>query len=264
MKTFDPPADTAAPGAPSAPAATSWTRRVAVGTQRRRWDSHADAYEGHTVVGLEKVIDAVVTQAGEAPLGVVVDAGCGGGALTMRLAGAAEKVVAVDISTAMLDKLQARAGAAGLHNVEARCEPLESLELPAASVDVVVTNYALHHLLDRDKEQFVRHAATWLRPGGRLVIGDMMIGRRLSAEDRQIISGKVKVLIRRGPGGWWRVAKNAWRLYTRTVERPLSAEAWTEMLRRAGFEDVRSERVVSEAAVVCGTRPGFGDIDPSL
>lgn len=119
----------------------------------------------------------------------------------------------------------------------------------------MVSNYALHHLLDRDKKVFVERAAGWLRPGGRLVIGDMMFGRGASAADRVVIRSKVKALAARGPGGWWRIAKNAVRFSLRLSERPLPAEAWTELLRNAGLVDVVTERVVAEAAIVSGRRP---------
>lgn len=36
---------------------------------------------------------------------------------------------------------------------------------------------------------------TWLRPGGRLVIGDMMFGRGADAADREIIRAKIRSLI---------------------------------------------------------------------
>jgi len=54
--------------------------------------------------------------------------------------------------------------------------PIEHLELPAASLDLVVTNYACI-ILDGEKEKVVRAAAQWLRPGGRLVVADLMLGR---------------------------------------------------------------------------------------
>jgi hypothetical protein len=44
------------------------------------------------------------------------------------------------------------------------------------------------------------------------VIADMMLGRGSSARDREIIRAKIGTLARRGPGGWWRVAKNAVRV----------------------------------------------------
>lgn len=249
MRSSPSAADTTAPGSPSL------ARRVVVATQRRRWQHHAGSWERHAVDGLESVIDAVVARSGPAPHGVVVDVGSGGGAVALRLAPQADRVVAVDVSEAMLDTLQERAAASGMDHVEARCEPIEALDLPPASVDLVVSNYALHHLLDRDKQRFVTKAAEWLRPGGRLVIGDMMIGRGLEPEDRKILASKARLLLARGPGGWWRVAKNAWRLFSRSVERPVPVKSWTDMLEGAGFVEVDADRVVAEAAVVSGTRP---------
>ena len=88
--------------------------------------------------------------------------------------------VAVDISTAMSQSLAERAAQAGLHNVSAEVSDLRRFRLPPASVDLVVSNYALHHLADADKRIVVTQAARWLRPGGRLVIADMMFGRGAS------------------------------------------------------------------------------------
>lgn len=249
------------PHASVLPGRLSIAGKLAADTQRRRWQRHATAWEDHAVTGLAAVIDAVVSetdpfQTGMPPqLGVVVDIGCGGGAVALRLAARAEKVIALDVSRAMLDTLERRARKSEMDHVEAHCESIEAFDLPAASVDLVVSNYALHHLLDRDKQRFVTKAARWLRPGGKLVIGDMMIGRGLVHEDRQILLHKVRLLAARGPAGWWRVMKNAWRLWSRTVERPLPIGAWTTMLEQAGFTDVTGHRVVSEAAVVTGTRP---------
>ena len=239
----------------------SVTGKLASDTQRRRWQRHAAAWENHAVTGLGAVIDAVIAETAASQtdvpprFGVVVDIGCGGGAVALRLAGRAEKVIALDVSPKMLEKLAQRARESALDNVEACCESIEAFDLAPGSVDLVVSNYALHHLLDRDKQRFVTKAAGWLRPGGKLVIGDMMIGRGLVHEDRQILVHKALLLAARGPAGWWRVIKNAWRLWSRTVERPVPIAGWTAMLHQAGFVGVTGRRVVSEAAVVTGTRP---------
>ena len=83
-----------------------------------------------------------------------------------------------------------------------------TFELRPASTDLVVSSYALHHLADADKRALVARSAQWLRPGGRLVIGDMMFGRGASPRDRDILRQKVVALAAKGPGGWWRIAKN--------------------------------------------------------
>lgn len=224
-------------------------------TQRRRWQHNADRWEDHSSAALERVVDRVLAEIGPGPFTEVLDVGCGGGALTIPLATRAERVVAVDISPHMISRLAERAADTATTNVEARVAAVEELDFPPGSLDLVTSNYALHHLLDRDKRKLVENAAIWLRPGGRMVIGDMMLGRGGDPDDRAIIAAKVRVLARRGPGGWWRVAKNAWRYLSRTVERPLSATSWEELLRSAGFGHVSAERVVAEAAIVSGTRP---------
>ena len=235
-------------------AATQVARKVLVRTQRRRWQRRTESWEDHAVAGLEPVIDAVLAESGPAASGVVVDVGAGGGALAVPLAASAERVIALDVSTRMLERLSRRADEEGLDNVEPSSGAIEDLELRPASVDLIVSNYALHHLLDQDKARFVRDAATWLRPGGKLVIGDMMFGRGRSRDDRQILARKVRIMIVRGPAGWWRIAKNAWRFTARTVERPLPMESWERLLRDAGLVDVSGRRVVAEAAVVSGRR----------
>jgi ubiquinone/menaquinone biosynthesis C-methylase UbiE len=224
--------------------------------QKRRWSKAVDGWDHHGVVGLGRIIAAVVSAAtSDGPLDMAVDIGAGTGAIAIPLAPQARRVVAVDVSQTMLERLAQRAEAEGVGNVEVLTRSIEELSFPPGSVDLVVSNYALHHLLDRDKALFVERAATWLRPGGRLVIGDMMIGRGTSAEDRKILAGKVQSLIGRGPGGWWRIAKNAWRLLLRVSERPVSPDVWVSLLRKHGFVDITAERIVAEAALVTGRRP---------
>ena len=133
--------------------------------------------------------------------------------------------------------------------------PIERLGLAESSVDLIVSNYALHHLRDRDKQVAVNEALRWLRPGGKLVIGDMMFGRGGDARDREIIGSKLALLLRKGPGGWWRIVKNAGRYLIRFQERPVSMSAWAAMFERAGLTDVEALPVVNEAAVVKGTKP---------
>jgi ubiquinone/menaquinone biosynthesis C-methylase UbiE len=240
----------------------SAARRIAVGTQRRRWQRSTDRWEDHGVSGLTSVIDAVLAEARPWDGQVAVDIGSGGGALALRVAPDAARVLAVDVSPKMLERLSRQADEDGLGNVETLAGSIEALDLPPGSVDLVVSNYALHHLLDRDKASFVRDAHRWLRPGGKLVIGDMMLGRGWATDDRQIMLAKVRTLMARGPSGWWRVAKNGWRLMTRTVERPIPIASWVDLLNDAGFVEVTSRRVVAEAGVVCGQR-ALPDLLPS-
>jgi hypothetical protein len=88
------------------------------------------------------------------------------------------------------------------------------------------------------------------------VVADMMFGRGTTRRDRAIIRSKVAALARKGPGGWWRIAKNAARFMLRVQERPVPADTWTDMFTRAGFAGVTASTIVAEAGLVTGRRPG--------
>ncbi len=251
---------TPSPEPTSVPSSSSWLDRMAtmagVAHQRRVWTSRAASWDHGGATGLGKVVAAVLAEAAAGTGTRVVDIGCGTGSLSLPLAEAGAEVLAVDISPAMIERVEAAAREKGLANLAGVARPVEELDLPEASVDLVVSNYALHHLRDPDKARLVATALRWLRPGGRLVIGDMMLGRGGSARDREIIASKVKTFAARGPAGWWRIAKNAVRYLLRVQERPLSLDAWQDVLGKAGFAEIRAIPVVAEAAVVAGTKPG--------
>jgi SAM-dependent methyltransferase len=155
----------------------------------------------------------------------------------------------------MTSRLSDEAQSRGLPTIAAVAVPVEELDLPPGSVDLVVSSYALHHLRDADKARLVKAAFGWLRPGGQLVIADMMFGRGGTARDRAIIRSKIGVLARMGAGGWWRIAKNAARYLLRVQERPISMRAWTGLLEDAGFTAITASAVVAEAGLVAGARP---------
>ncbi len=226
--------------------------------QRRRWDYRAPSWDHEGAAGLEAVIATVLALAQVRPGTVVVDLGAGTGSLSIPLAQQGADVTAVDISPAMLERLAEKAARAGLDRVTCVAAQVENFDLPPMSVDLVVSNYALHHLRDADKEALVRAVARWLRPGGQLIVADMMFGRGVTARDRAIIGSKVTLLARRGPAGWWRLAKNIVRFGLRIRERPVTMETWESYFYGAGFTDLCVIPVVSEAAVVAGSKPAEG------
>ncbi len=198
---------------------------------------------------------AVLAAADPGPGCRVVDLGCGTGQLSLPLAARGARVLAVDVSPGMITRLEANAHDRSLPNIEGIAAAIENLSLPADSVDLVVTSYALHHLRDRDKARVVAAAYRWLRPGATLVIADMMFGRGATSQDRAIIRSKVRALARKGIGGWWRIAKNGYRYLVRVQERPVSMAAWKQMLAGAGFAAITSSTVVAEAGIVTGCKP---------
>jgi ubiquinone/menaquinone biosynthesis C-methylase UbiE len=155
----------------------------------------------------------------------------------------------------MIDLLREKAQATQRDNLQLMVGSIESLDLDADSMDLVVTNYALHHLRDADKKAVLARAFDWLRPGGQLVIGDMMFGRGSSPRDRKVIATKVRDMARKGPAGWWRILKNVWRFSLRTSEKPISADGWETLVAEAGFDQIHIRLVVQEACVLSAFKP---------
>jgi ubiquinone/menaquinone biosynthesis C-methylase UbiE len=242
-------------GAPVLPRELPRPKGARYSLLQRAWDRKAATWDHGASPGLERVVQAVLTASDPVAGAKAVDLGCGTGSLALALVGQGLQVVAVDISPAMLRCLREKAALAGFSGLSCVICPIEQFDMPAESVDLVVSNYALHHLKDDDKALVVRRALSWLRPGGRLVIGDMMFGRGTSARDREVIATKIAVLARKGPPGWWRVVKNLVRFGLRVRERPVSMQTWESYLLRAGFQEVTVRPVVAEAGIVCGKKP---------
>lgn len=227
-------------------------------TLERRWDKRVEQWHSHVTSGaaFEQVLRRLIELSSPKPTDACVDLGAGTGFVTTAMAPLVSSILAVDISAAMAASLAQRAARDGLRNVSTQVSDLKELNLMPASADLVVSSYALHHLSDPDKQALVARAARWLRPGGRLVIADMMFGRGASQRDRDILRQKVIALAAKGPGGWWRIAKNLTR-YGLGVgqEHPATPEFWQAALRDAEFTGVVFQPVIAEAGIVRGIRP---------
>lgn len=223
----------------------------------KQWDRHvAEAEEVARTHGFIALRDCILERASAGAGETVVDVGAGTGLLTLAVAGRAEKVWAIDVAPAMSEYLRAKAQSAGLQNVETVTASAISLPLVSESVDVVLSNYCLHHLRGEEKQRALAEMHRVLVPGGRLVIGDMMFRLSLGApRDRRLVAGKVRSIARRGPAGFARLAKNACRVLTRRWESPERADWWQAAIEQAGFVDVSVETMAHEGGIAAARKP---------
>ena len=120
--------------------------------------------EGNDLFGIDEPVVYGILDG--LPAGVALDAACGTGRYTARLASLGHRVIGVDSSPEMLDRARARVRGAEFHVGQ-----LDHLPMPDGSVDVVTCGLALSYLpsIGPAMAEFARV----LRPGGHLVVSDV-------------------------------------------------------------------------------------------
>jgi SAM-dependent methyltransferase len=156
-----------------------------------------------------------------APGETVVDLGSGAGMdafLAARQVGPTGHVIGVDMTDAMLEKARENARKVDLEDrVEFRKGNIEALPIDDESVDAIISNCVIN--LSPEKDRVYREAYRVLRPGGRIMISDVVLERPLPDEVLHSIDAYLGCV-----GG-----------------ASLRAE-YLETIEKAGFREVRIER----------------------
>jgi SAM-dependent methyltransferase len=152
---------------------------------------------------------------------VVLDLGSGAGKdvfLAAQKVGEAGRAIGVDMTDEMLALARRNAvtffAATGLANVEFHKGLIEQIPVDDASVDVVISNCVIN--LSPDKPAVFREVFRVLRPGGRMIVSDIVLNRPLPES------------VRNDAG-----------LYAACIAGALPREEYLQAIRDAGFADVR-------------------------
>jgi len=147
----------------------------------------------------------------------VLDLGSGGGLdafLAAKKVGTTGRVVGIDFTKEMIRKAMRNAGELGLKNVEFRLGDAEDMPVEANSIDIVISNCVIN--LAPDKAKVFKEAYRVLKPGGRIVISDI------------VTEGELPDEIRRDPRYWAECVAGA-----------LDIEDYLGKIRKAGFKHVK-------------------------
>jgi SAM-dependent methyltransferase len=147
---------------------------------------------------------------------VVLDLGSGGGIdcfLAAKQVGPQGRVIGLDMTPDMIKLARKNAKKVGATNVDFRYGEMEEIPLPDRSVDVIISNCVIN--LSPDKDAVFGEAFRVLRPGGRMMVSDM------------VVDGELPPAIRSRLDAWVGCIAGA-----------LDESVYLDKIRAAGFERV--------------------------
>ena len=147
----------------------------------------------------------------------VLDLGAGAGFdcfLAAHRVGMKGKVIGVDMTPQMVEKARENARKANYRNVEFRLGEIENLPVANNSVDVIISNCVIN--LSPDKERVFREAFRVLKPGGRIIISDIVLLRELPESLRNNVDA-----------------------YIGCVSGAELKDKYLELIKSAGFQDIK-------------------------
>jgi SAM-dependent methyltransferase len=157
----------------------------------------------------------------------VLDLGAGAGFdcfLAAKAVGPSGRVIGVDMTPEMVEKARENARKGDFGNVEFRLGEIESLPAADGSVDAVISNCVIN--LSTAKERVFAEAFRVLRPGGRVMISDLVLSRHIPSA----MAGSLAA-------------------YAGCIAGAVLKDEYLRLLGKAGFEDVR---VVEESRFPVG------------
>jgi arsenite methyltransferase len=162
----------------------------------------------------------------------VLDLGSGAGIdvfLAAREVGPSGRVIGVDMTAAMIERARANAENGRFVNTEFRLGEIEHLPVADSSVDVIISNCVIN--LSPEKEQVFSEAYRVLKPGGRLLVSDLVWLAPPPAEVRSSVEALVGC-----------------------VAGASLKDEYLSLMRRAGFSDVEVvQQNTYGADACCGT-----------
>ncbi len=196
------------------------------------------APEGIARLGVGDPMERLAPRQGE----TILDLGSGPGRdvlVASEKVGPTGRALGVDATPEMVFRARETARSLGRTNVEFRLGEIEHLPVDSGSVDGISSDCVVN--LSPDKACVFREAFRVLKPGGRLVLSDVVADRELSAELRQDAER------------WAACEAGA-----------VTLAAYESLLREAGFVDVRSEVLgtyregLLSRAILTASKPASG------
>ncbi|MBA7639674.1 Arsenite methyltransferase [subsurface metagenome] len=147
----------------------------------------------------------------------VLDFGSGAGFdcfLAANQVGEKGRVIGVDMTPEMIEKARENAGQGNYENVEFRLGEIENIPAADNSVDVVISNCVIN--LAPDKGRVFKEAFRVLKPGGRLMVSDIVLLKELPD-----------------------FIKNSIEAYVGCLSGAIMSDEYIEAVKAAGFHEVR-------------------------
>ena len=161
----------------------------------RAFTEQAQTFNASAVANAAETLDAILAAAQPQPSERWLEAACGPGIISRRLAPHVASMHGVDITPAMIEVAREEARATGIDNATFQAVDATATGLDAASFDGAVTRFSIHHL--PVPARLFTELARLVRPGGRIVILD-----HLADDDAEARAWSQEIERLRDPSHW--------------------------------------------------------------